>query len=885
MIRLLVLALSAAVLTSDGYAEIKRWRVGDVDHPWILKPVTGRLDLGRSWGAEVVVDDDGDGLIDEDPVELIDNDGDGTFNEDPVDPQIDNDGDGLLNEDPTNNLDDDGDGFIDEDPPELIDNDKDGLIDEDGPDEQIDNDGDGKLNEDGLYSQYDDDWDGQLNEDPINNLDDDGDGLIDEDPPMPEQGVTWLRPIRLDSKRNLAYMLNQRFKAGEFGGIVPGKPPGKPFMVVPSTDPSIPYRVEVADPISADYWAAAGVTVREDSEKGVDGILSTAFTSTKYGRGGLGINLMGFYYINRIVFRPRPTLPGGSIANYYIQIGDQTSINIRNESIGASRTLVPVTRGQLNPVIKDLRFDPPFVAGRIDLRSIDPEGDTSETAELAFFGDAYAIDGLYTSAIIDVGTPTPRVRRYDREIEQFNSSERAAFLDQFRPDVAGGLVNWGKVRWRGRRDGLGGDVRIQFRVGNSLDTHVYARRLGAGLSETTDENGDLLDLFSWIKLTDGRIPERELLYNEIGADLGGDGRLGWSFWSAPFKLEDGQVDESLPESEWVNDGIQLPLPGGTRYIQFRVFFDSKQHSAGWLDFIEFDYDSPLVLGGVVAEIFPPRVPLGEETSFNYFLRPLFELDAPTSFNRIEIAVPSIDTRIDTLRFDGQDWTEIAGTDDADDRLLGANPTRLAPSAAGRDSLGQFAQTVTTDPLTGSPKLQIKLPRMGSEHFRFDQNIEVVFKSTLFRGSKNFTSAVRNDAVGAAISTISQPVTDGDATPDVATNALLVVVHDIVSIVNAPSITPNPFTPNGDGINDVVTFSFDLFLLLEQVQVDLGVYDLSGRRIVQLHSGTSTAGSNEIQWNGRDEQGQMVPPGLYVYRLAVGSDDASSKRFGTLSLVY
>ncbi len=122
MIRLLVLVLSAAVLTSDGYAEIKRWRVGDGAHPWILRPVTGRLDLGRSWGAEVVVDDDLDGLIDEDPVELIDNDGDGTFNEDPVDPQVDNDGDGLLNEDPTNNLDDDGDGFIDEDPPELIDN-------------------------------------------------------------------------------------------------------------------------------------------------------------------------------------------------------------------------------------------------------------------------------------------------------------------------------------------------------------------------------------------------------------------------------------------------------------------------------------------------------------------------------------------------------------------------------------------------------------------------------------------------------------------------------------------------------------------------------------------------------------------------------------------
>jgi hypothetical protein len=883
MLRLLVLALFAVFLTTDGYAEIKRLRIGGDANPWILRPVTGRLNLGRSWAVELLVDDDGDGLIDEDPVELIDNDGDGTFNEDPVDPQVDNDGDGLLNEDPVNNLDDDGDGLIDEDGPEIIDNDIDGLFDEDGPDPQFDNDGDGLLNEDGLYSPYDDDWDGLLNEDPIDGIDNDGDGLIDEDPPMP-QGVTWLRPLLLDSERNLAYMLNQRFKAGEYGGIVPGKPPGNPFMVVPSSDPSLPIRTEIADPISADYWAVAGVIVREDAEKGVDGNLNTAFTATKYGRGGLGLNLMGFHYINRIVFRPRPTLPGGTIANYTIRYGNQANIDLRTESIRAPRILVPVTRGHLNPVIKDLRFDPPFVAGRIDVVSVDPEGKLSQTAELAFFGDGYVIDGQYTSAIIDVGTPTPRSRRYDREIEQFARSEEAAFLSQFNPDVPGGLVNWGKVRWRGRRDGLGGDVRIQFRVGNTLDTHVYARRLGAGLSDTDDANGDPLELFSWTKLTDGRIPERELQYNELGADLGVDGRLGWSFWSAPFKLEDGLIDESLPESEWVNSGVQLPLPGGTRYIQLRVFFDSEQHSACLLDFIEIEYDSPLVSGGVVAEIFPPRVPLGEETSFNYFIRPLFERGGTTSFNRIEIAVPSIDTRIDTLRFDGEDWTEIGGADDeADDPLLGTNPIRLAPIAAGRDSLGQFVQTITLDPFSKSPKLQIKLPRMGSEHFRFSQNIEVVFKSTLFRGSKEFSSVVRNDAIGGG--TISQPVENGDASPDVATDALLVVVRDIVNIVNAPIITPNPFTPNGDGINDEITFSIDLFLLLDQVEVELGIYDLSGRRVVELQRGTSTAGNLEVQWNGQDEQGQLVPPGLYIYRLVVGSDDTSSERAGTVSLVY
>jgi hypothetical protein len=175
------------------------------------------------------------------------------------------------------------------------------------------------------------------------------------------------------------------------------------------------------------------------------------------------------------------------------------------------------------------------------------------------------------------------------------------------------VVNWGKVRWRGRQDDSDGDVRIQFRVGNSLDTQVYARFLGPGLIDTNDDDGVALNLFSWIKIAEGRVPERQLQYNELGVDIGDDGELGWSFWSAPFKLAEGNV-AGLPESEWTNSGVPLPLPGGTRYIQFRVLFDSQQHSAGVLDFIEFDYDTPLTSGGVLAEIFPPRVPLGEETS-------------------------------------------------------------------------------------------------------------------------------------------------------------------------------------------------------------------------------------------------------------------------------
>ena len=111
------------------------------------------------------------------------------------------------------------------------------------------------------------------------------------------------------------------------------------------------------------------------------------------------------------------------------------------------------------------------------------------------------------------------------------------------------------------------------------------------------------------------------------------------------------------------------------------------------------------------------------------------------------------------------------------------------------------------------------------------------------------------------------------------------VDDIANVVNPPIITPNPFTPNGDGINDEITFTFDLFLLLEEVEVELAIYDLSGRRLAQLQKGGSSAGKLEVKWGGRNDEGEMVPPGLYLYRLLVDSDNTSTERSGTLSLVY
>ena len=49
-------------------------------------------------------------------------------------------------------------------------------------------------------------------------------------------------------------------------------------------------------------------------------------------------------------------------------------------------------------------------------------------------------------------------------------------------------------------------------------------------------------------------------------------------------------------------------------------------------------------------------------------------------------------------------------------------------------------------------------------------------------------------------------------------------------------------------------------------VELSIYDLQGRRMRGLVSGTLGAAMHQIDWDGRDDSGARVGAGVYPYRL-------------------
>jgi hypothetical protein len=78
--------------------------------------------------------------------------------------------------------------------------------------------------------------------------------------------------------------------------------------------------------------------------------------------------------------------------------------------------------------------------------------------------------------------------------------------------------------------------------------------------------------------------------------------------------------------------------------------------------------------------------------------------------------------------------------------------------------------------------------------------------------------------------------------------------------------PNPFGPKA-GLS---------FTLPQAMEIELAVYDVTGCRIALLACGATSSGVHAVTWNGRDDRGAEVSPGIYVARLAAGSTSISRK---------
>ena len=55
---------------------------------------------------------------------------------------------------------------------------------------------------------------------------------------------------------------------------------------------------------------------------------------------------------------------------------------------------------------------------------------------------------------------------------------------------------------------------------------------------------------------------------------------------------------------------------------------------------------------------------------------------------------------------------------------------------------------------------------------------------------------------------------------------------------------------------------------DQQPVDVGLYDMAGRRVRMLASGSQASGQYTVTWDGRSDAGSLLSPGVYFLRARV-----------------
>ena len=114
--------------------------------------------------------------------------------------------------------------------------------------------------------------------------------------------------------------------------------------------------------------------------------------------------------------------------------------------------------------------------------------------------------------------------------------------------------------------------------------------------------------------------------------------------------------------------------------------------------------------------------------------------------------------------------------------------------------------------------------------------------------------------------------DASANKDTLRRTVLVVLN---SSLNELSTYPNPAFSGSD-----ISFEMNYLSQIKEATYSLTIADIRGA-IQYRKSGDISIGKNTLKWNGRNDQGVSMPPGVYVYRIEVVGDTFIAPSFGKI----
>ncbi|HJN29218.1 MAG TPA: gliding motility-associated C-terminal domain-containing protein, partial [Candidatus Latescibacteria bacterium] len=150
-------------------------------------------------------------------------------------------------------------------------------------------------------------------------------------------------------------------------------------------------------------------------------------------------------------------------------------------------------------------------------------------------------------------------------------------------------------------------------------------------------------------------------------------------------------------------------------------------------------------------------------------------------------------------------------------------------------------------------------------------LRIDFRAKVLLNGTTLDVAIRDSGADPAW----QSVDPGDATTLRPGAELSIAVPFDRVVVRALTVEPPVITPNGDGLNDQGEIRFSIANVNLARQIDLRVYDLGGRIVWQ--ESRMSFGDQVFFWDGRDNNGNLVAPGIYLCRVEVDADSGQASR--------
>ena len=462
-----------------------------------------------------------------------------------------------------------------------------------------------------------------------------------------------------------------------------------------------------------------------------------------------------------------------------------------------------------------------------------------EIAEMRVYGEGFASKASYTSNVIDL-----------QQIANF------------------GRLYWTAMKWRKNQQGIlepAPDAKISISVetrsgkdDTPLVYHMY----------TKTSRLKIVDEETWWSLP-WRWPWEPIKPYTQGP-VTHDGE-NWSHWSVPSHLTPGE---------------QIKSPGPRRYFQFRLTAQTQDfREMVRIDSLWFELSSPPLAEEMLGEVAllhesdpsegTATVIAGEPATFTYDVRADFTSPLQAGFDSLQIDLPS-HALFDSLQVGNKD-TLIT---------IACKDSILEPSVYKDLITGEKIYIDTSSP----EKIVLYFPSQPIAYGSWDR-LRLVFSTSVLVYGTQFTGK----AWKSGTDNLPEPIQPGDANSQVTTNKLRVSVQEksLGTVLDAVEVLPKTITPNNDGVNDEARFSYALFQITGQVQVKITIYDLSGSIIKTVYEGSQPKGvykdENGIYscgvWKGEDQQDNLVPPGLYIWRISVETDRDTFDKLGTISVTY